>query len=156
MRWTSSALVLALLASGWGCSNDEEAARELAELERALTAISAAPVEDWPPLLEQMRRIPLTAPKGREVRAQCLAAYEAYTKAAAQLREARKRVESVETETRRLTDGDGGIPAPEIGKLHREATEATDEVGASLDRAQRLVDSCRDLRAEARAELGSP
>ena len=151
MRWISSAL-LVLVAS---CGPDDEAARkELGELERSLDALAAAPVEDWPGRLDEIRRLPISASPVREVRTKCTAAYEAYTTAAAHLREARDRVARVERETQRLTEGDGGGDVPALGQLHRQAIEATDDVGSSLDRAQQLVDDCRALREQLRSSLG--
>lgn len=153
MRSLSSALLLLLV----GCGADVEASRaELTELERSLNALAAAPVEDWPGLLDDVRRLPLATAPTREVRARCVAAYEAYTTAAANLRVARERVASVEAETRRLVEGDGGAEIAALGQLHRRAVEATDEVGSSLDQAQQLVDDCRRLRAELRERLGRP
>ena len=151
MRSISSALSLSLSLLLLGCGSiSEESRREFTELEHAMTKLSTAPVDDWPGLLEEIRKQPLDDPAIREVRSQCIAAYEAYTTAATQLRDARRRVETVEAETRRLTDGDGGTSVPELGKLHRQASEATDVVGTSLDRAQQLVERCSKLRAELR------
>ncbi len=143
----SIVIVLALAA----CSSGDGGRGEFDNLENALTSLANAPEADWIHRLEQIERMEIVDPGVREARDLCVSAYEAFGAATVKLHAARSQVAAVESSLD--TQRDAGVDA--LSSLRKRAQAAVDDVTSSLDKAERLVQSCAERRTSLRNELAA-
>ncbi|MCP4599699.1 MAG: hypothetical protein GY847_04030 [Proteobacteria bacterium] len=148
----------ALACDSGGFSN--EARREHRSLEGALGTLASANPEDRIIRLKELEEVEVHNTSVKELKELCALAYRAFYQAAELLDEARAKTQKVESkmaEARVESDAGGEMTAPqadELGRISRIAQASLAEVNRSLDRAEKLVESCEKKRAALR-ELAS-
>lgn len=148
MRSINSIVVALAFAA---CSSGDGGRHEFDNLENALTSLASAPEADWIHRLEQIERMKIEDPRVREARNLCVSAYEAFGAATVKLHTARDQVAAVES--RLDSQRDAGIDA--LSSLRKKAQVAVDDVTNSLDKAERLVQSCAKRRISLRNEMAT-
>lgn len=154
-RTTAAALlgVLVMASASCGSSDDvKEATAQFERLEAALVTLAESPEQQWMDKLDEVERLPVSHPRVAEVRDLCVSAYQAFGDATLRLEEARHRVAGVEILANR---GPGDAGAQKISRMRSEALKSTAEVAETLDKAERLVESCVASRKRLRRDLAS-
>lgn len=164
-RLNSSVLLLIglVLSGALGCSSAKRRTqrRELDELERALSALSAAPDEDRGIRLKALSALPITDIEIKKLRELCADSYRTFGKAAAMLVQAKEKTRVIEQAIaealRREANGETlhQNEKDELKAKSLEARASLDRVNASLDRADELIQNCDIQRRELRRELTS-
>ncbi len=144
-----NSIVIALAFAA--CSSGDGGRAEFDNLENALNSLANAPEADWIHRLEQIERMEIIDPGVREARNLCVSAYEAFGAATVKLHAARGQVAAVES--RFDTQRDAGVDA--LSSLRKKAQVAVDDVTNSLDKAERLIQSCAERRISLRNEMAA-
>ena len=133
------------------CSSGDGGSSEFDNLENALTSLANAPEADWINRLEQIEQMEIVDPRVRGARDLCVSAYEAFGAATVKLHAARSQVAAVESSLN--TQRDAGVDV--LSSLRKKAPAAVDDVTSSLDKAERLVQSCAKRRISLRSDLAA-
>jgi len=157
MRWICS---LFLYLSCVSCTDGDTRARdlrELAELEKALTAVSTAPAEERSARLDDVEQLELKGPRTAKVRARCVEGYRAFIDATDKMAAARHHVRRIDDEVKKALSGpvDLDASAGELADLHARAVVATENLDSALAKAEELVGDCTRLRAALATEIGT-
>ncbi len=148
-------LVAVLVACALACNShgfSNESRKEFWELERALGTLASADPEDRMIRLKEIEEVEVHDARINELKKLCMEAYRTFGQSTELLAEARAKTQKVElkmAEARTLRDAGGKIPDEEalkLDKMGREAGASLRAVNQSLDRAEKLVNSCEKKR----------
>jgi hypothetical protein len=135
----------------------EKELKEFAVLERTLNTLAAAPAEDREIRLKELEQIEVGGERLRTLKQTCLESYRSFIEAMRLLDQARAETMKTEAAVAEVRAGgsDGG-PLTEsqrerIMGMSEKAASSLGAVNESLDKAEKLVDSCDKARAAMRA-----
>jgi vacuolar-type H+-ATPase subunit I/STV1 len=139
----------------------EEELKQFNALERALDTLATAPAEDREIRLKEVEQIEVGTKRLKELKEICVGSYRSFIEAVRLLDEARAqtlKTESAVAEARSDKQDGGAVSESQRARLKEMSEKAASSLSAvnqSLDRAEKLVDSCEKARTAQRTLASS-